>query len=366
MEAVPDDELHRERLSGRRVDALEVLDHPTRFDQQRVGLEQRIAVASERFVLRQRHGTREHPLRHLVAQRFQNLEFGRRRQPLGLHSRTHEVAVVAFQAAVPVDAVRPIEVVGQRQRLPDPYVLEQGAAVVEYDALVHAVGIAHAVGFPFEEPLVIGVEIVGRVEMAFVLLEKQVHEARPERLEHDIPVKVIREHYAVEIVVPVVDVEVFPPIVLHAFKDQLVSGLHLGQPIGPVAERWLEGCGGEVSVFPVMSGQRRETGGENDQMRTRLRLIGEMEPERPRTGLLYPVEVAVIDSPTDGRLGLQHFEGPQNVVDSHRFAVVPVGVVAQRIGDPTVVVGHLHAFREQAVIGSQFVFGPPHEVVVNP
>ena len=69
----------------------------------------------------------------------------------------------------------------------------------------------------------IGIEVVGRVEVAFVLFEKEVYEAGRIRLQHDVAVEVGGVHDPVEIVVADVDVEVLAPVVLDAFEDQLVS-----------------------------------------------------------------------------------------------------------------------------------------------
>ena len=184
---------------------------------------QRIAVASEKAVLGQRHRLREDALGHPFAKWFQELELGDRWQPLRLHPGAHEVAVVALHAAVPVDAIRPLEVVGERQRLAHANVPERIAAIVENDAVVHAVGRPHDVGFLLEQPPVIAAEIVGRGEGAFVLIAVVVEDAGPESLQHDVHIEKVANHYAVEVVLTDVHVEVPAPNVFRLPHERFVE-----------------------------------------------------------------------------------------------------------------------------------------------
>ena len=308
---------------------------------------------------------RKHALGHLAAKRFQQREFRFGWESLGLHPRSHEKAVVAVHAAMPVHAVRPLEVVGQCQGFPDPYVLEQVSAIIDHDAIVHAVGSAHEMGFLLEQALVIAGEIVGGGEGALVLVAVVVEDACPQRLQHDVHVEKVEDRYALEVVVTDAHVEVPAPVVLDPFEYQLVAGVHLGDAIRAVSEGRFEGRGGELSVFPIMLRQRREPGREDHQLRVLLGGLAETKREGPGPGLFQFDDIAVSLSPTVGRVGTYDFECPQDVVHGNRFAVVPIGVFAQRVGHPTVVVRHVHAFRELAVVGSQFVFRRLHERIVE-
>ena len=72
-----DHDLEAERLSGRLVDPLHVLQDPAGFVEQVSRLDQRLPVAAVAVVLRQRELVREHAFRDVLPQGFQQRQFRR-------------------------------------------------------------------------------------------------------------------------------------------------------------------------------------------------------------------------------------------------------------------------------------------------
>ena len=363
--AAGDHELEAQRLAGVLPDAFEVFDDPARFPKQPVRLEQRFAVAPVRRVPRQGHGMREHACGELIPVGLEEFDLGLRRLTRRLQARAHEERVVPFHAVVPVDPVRPLEVVRERQGFPDADVLEQRLAGIEDDGIVHAVRLGHCVGFLLEEALVEGVEVVGGCEDALVLVPVVVEYAGSQRLQHDARIEEVERLDAVEVEMPDVDVEVAAPVVVHALEGDLVARINRRDPVGTVPEGRLEGRGLEIPIRPVVLRQRCEPPGLDDEMGRLLDGLAEMEPERPGPRLLETHDVAVAALPTRAATLLDRVERPQDVGDSYGGAVVPIGVVAQRVGHGAQVIGDLHGFSEAAVVGRQFVLRLDEERIVD-
>ena len=152
-----------------------------------------------------------------------------------------------------------------------------------------------------------------------------------------------------------VDIQVAAPVIRHPFKDKLVSEVHLGNAVGSIAERWLHGGGIELPNFPVVLRQGDEAARLDDQMGCLLRVLAEVEPERRRAGLVNPDDVAVAALPACRAVCLEGVERPEDIGDRHRCAIVPIGVLAQRIGYRAVVVSDLDGLGQLAVVGGKFV-----------
>ena len=104
-----------------------------------------------------------------------------------------------------------------------------------------------------------------------------------------------------------------------------------------------------------MPGQCRKPGRLNNKLGCFLNGIAEVKSKRARSNSFQTNKVCIGDSPGDPCLVLDHVKRPFDVIHSNRNTIVPISIIAQRIGNPAEVVGNLNALCKGAVIGRQFI-----------
>ncbi len=97
-----------------------------------------------------------------------------------------------------------------------------------------------------------------------------------QQLAGDFRVAVVVHGERVEVVKAMADWQVLAPPVLDPFKDHAAPGIDLGDPVGPVAQRWLETAAvGEVAGLPPVLGQNVQAG--NVQRQHAVEVVLEVE-----------------------------------------------------------------------------------------
>ena len=172
----------------------------------------------------------------------------------------------ALVGAVEQGAVGPFKIKHKAQGLTGFVLRKGGAATVHKQPLglcrdlVGNFGLDHIAAAYRREVIAIG-PVLGLV------LDVNVELAGLERLEGDIAVAVELHFNPVEVVFAAVDRQVGAPPVLDALKDQLAPGGNPGNAIGAATQRWLEGGGFEVALYPVMLGQHGQFAQAQNQQR---------------------------------------------------------------------------------------------------
>ena len=169
-------------------------------------------------------------------QRFEDFQFVGRRRADRLHRRVLEVGDDPLVVGEHDVLVGPLEVEGEADRFADARVLELFAAGVEIPAL-RAGRRAVVQRLLLHPSLVEGGEIVAVGPDARGVLLVEVDRAGLERLEGDLPLAVILEAQAAEIVLADVDRQVLGPIVVAQFVFDAAPLLQRLDLVGARAER---------------------------------------------------------------------------------------------------------------------------------
>src|SRR3546814_848206 len=157
---------------------------------------------------------------------------------------------------------------------------------------------------------------------------------------------------------------VLRPIVLDALVGDRAVRLEGLDAVRPAAQRRLQERLPEIAGFPEVLGQHGQL--PDDQRQFAVFGFLEREFHRPRPRLLHLGDARVIESVKGIALLAQRIEGPDDVLDGNRLAVVPPGVAVQGEFDPGTVLRPRDRPRQQAVFGAGLFAGVDHERIVKP
>src|SRR5262245_25926434 len=296
--------------------------------------------------------------RHLVTQRFQDVEFLPLRQPRTGQFGALEVAVdppVLTEEELPVHL---LEIEGKIERASNPRILKLVASRVEGEG-PHDPPVALG-EFAEDEPLLLDRRnIVRHGPVLGTVLGAPVRVVGLEGFQCDRRVTKILVANFVEVIAPDINVQTVGPIVFHPPVNHHTAGHELLDAVGAIAERRLErGCAyvallaRRVASFPPVLGQYSELSEDH----WHFPIVGgtENESDLALAALLNSHDVAVKGA-DEGVVFLVGLEGIDHVLDRNRLAVMVAGGGAQAKGRGRKVRGMTDRFRDKPVMGRRFV-----------
>src|SRR3990167_1277424 len=194
---------------------------------------------------------------NLVAQRFEELQLVGAGQAAGGQFGVVEITAGAGIGTIEQLALGPFEIEQQAQRLAHPFVLEQGPAGVEDEAL-HAGGVVVVDLFLDQLAIGHGGAVVGGGPVFRTGFQPIVELPGLQGFEGHGVVAVVVELHGVEVVETAVDRQVLAPPVLDPLIANRAPGFDFGNLVGAAAQRNLQIALAEVAFGPPVLGQYRQ------------------------------------------------------------------------------------------------------------
>ena len=218
-------------------------------------------------------------------------------------------------------------------------------------------------GLDLDQTLVDGREIIAGGPAPRAVFAPVIDFAGLERLQQDGAVAVILGPQGAEVIAPLVDRNVPPPVIGDPLKLDETAGLKGADPIGAAAKRRFQGGFGEITALPVMLRQHRQLADNRRQFQTAGRRKAEGHLARANHfGLGHILVVIAVNRRA---LGGQRLKGPDHIGGRNRLAVMPTRLGAQFDPHARAIRRHLQAFDQAAVGAEILIAGRPQQGVIG-